>query len=87
MDPLVYEEKVMQTWDSIRALLLEGDMGTLPRDIFESLADWIYDKGQNDALDAAAELCKGAKLVDSAETLPLTNLDCAELILKLKVDI
>ena len=57
MDPLLYEEKVMQTWDSIRELLLvEKCMGTLPRDIFESLADWIYDKGQNDALDKLAAL-------------------------------
>ena len=55
ISPVLYEDRIMTTWDSIRNLLMiEQCMGTLPRDIFESLVDWIYDLGQNDALDALA---------------------------------
>lgn len=31
----------MKTWDNIRAMLISGVMGTMPRDIFESLLDGI----------------------------------------------
>lgn len=34
-------EDVMKTWDNIRAMLISGVMGTMPRDIFESLLDGI----------------------------------------------
>lgn len=45
-------EDTMVVWDRIRELLLDGNAGSLPRDIFESLLDHI----DGERLEAAAEI-------------------------------
>ena len=70
MDPIIYEERVMKSWDGIRELLLvERDDGSLPRDIFESIADFIYDTAQQDVLKKLAVLLpEHAELILSQNT-------------------
>lgn len=41
-------EDTMQTWDGIRKLLLEGCLGSLPRDIFEGLLE-VFDEDRHEA--------------------------------------
>jgi hypothetical protein len=45
-------EETMVIWDRIRGLLLDGNAGTLPRDIFESILDSI----DEERLEAAVEI-------------------------------
>lgn len=43
-------EDTMEVWDRIRAILLDGDRGSLPREIFESILDSI-DEERAEAAD------------------------------------
>lgn len=55
-------DAVMKSWDGIRASLLAGVMGTLPRDIFESILDCIDEERE----EAAQEIERLRALVASA---------------------
>lgn len=39
-------EETLTKWDGIRGLLLGGNRGTLPRDVFESIIDAIDEERQ-----------------------------------------
>lgn len=45
-------EDTMEVWDRIRAILLDDDRGSLPREIFESILDSI----DEERADAAVEI-------------------------------
>jgi hypothetical protein len=49
------DEETMRVWDGIRATLLDGVMGTLPRDMFESILG-VIDEEREEAADRIEEL-------------------------------
>lgn len=44
-------EDTMEVWDRIRAILLDGNRGSLPREIFESILDFIDEERSEAALE------------------------------------
>ena len=71
-------KEVMKSWDMIREYLQEGDFGSLPRDIFESIIDGYEEdltqlRNENERLYEEIELSK--TFVYHIIDLPTTELD------------